>query len=484
MDIRALPSFGDIAAEDDQTLLDYFLSTDAAQSIQDSRTIVVLGRKGSGKTALVRYFTEGTNNRGHVALNLRDYPWTSHARLVDAGASQVEAYTASWRLLIAVRLASLAVEIAGVKFTDTLRDLRKFLQQNYGGSSPRIGDVIRPSALNLRNISLAPAVLGNQLGSLQLDRRDRGKQFGLEANALSNSLLSTSVTALRELQQSAAYLHFDELDHGLDRIDSERAQMLGGLILAIREIERGYGANNFRMRPVMYLRSDIWDQLTFSDKNKITQTSALELKWSSSQLQEMVNVRLRRRFSSSVTWDDFDDQQRMRGSQSKWNHMLARTFLRPRDVIRFLNSALVQTRRNSNQDCPGCFSNRNITASRDEYSTYLKMELDDEIMPHWPHWGEALQACSSIETITFKRDQFENVYESRRSSSNEVDAGRALGLLYRFSVIGCEKRSGYGGSSWSYQYENPDIGFDPSAPIYKVHIGLKEYARLKEEREV
>jgi hypothetical protein len=483
LNIQDLASFGDIAAEDDSALLDYFLSTYAAQNIRDGRVIIVLGRKGSGKTALVRHFAEGPANRGNVALNLRDYPWAAHARLVDSGASPVEAYTASWRLLIAVSLASMAVDLAGVRHTDTLRDLRAFLSQNYGGASPQLSDIIRPKKLRVAAATIAPSVLGNQLGSLSLDREDGGAQFGLEANAVADALLHAAMVALREVEVPRVYLHFDELDHGLDSIDVDRGRLLIGLVLAIREVARRYREDSFQACPVMYLRSDIWDQLTFSDKNKVSQTSALELKWSSDELQRMVNVRLERKFGSGMAWDDFDDHQKMRGSQTKWNHMLARTFLRPRDVIRFLNSALEQSRRNSNSECPGKFSNRNITDSREDYSSYLKSELDDEIIPHWPHWAEALQACSSIETITFKREQFEEAYGKRRSSENEVGAGSALSLLYRFSVIGCEKRSGYGGSSWSYQYENPDIGFDPSAPRFKVHIGLKEYARLKEERE-
>lgn len=57
-----------------------------------------------------------------------------------------------------------------------------------------------------------------------------------------------------------------------------------------------------------------------------------------------------------------------------------------------------------------------------------------------------------------------------------------LELLYRFSVIGYERRSGYGGSSWAFQYTNPEAGWDNGAMKFKVHLGLKEYAKLREER--
>lgn len=63
-----------------------------------------------------------------------------------------------------------------------------------------------------------------------------------------------------------------------------------------------------------------------------------------------------------------------------------------------------------------------------------------------------------------------------------MDAEHALDTLYRFSVIGYEKRSGYGGTSWAFFYTDPDAAWDLFASRFKVHIGLKEFARLREER--
>ena len=129
------------------------------------------------------------------------------------------------------------------------------------------------------------------------------------------------------------------------------------------------------------------------------------------------------------------------------------------------------------------FENPDIVDARVEYSTYLKRELDDEILPHWPQWEEAVQALSAISTLTFERADFEREYEVKRSASNAVSATDALAFLYRFSVIGYEKRSGYGGTSWVFQYSDPQAGWDAAANRFKVHLGLKEYAKLSETRQ-
>jgi hypothetical protein len=49
--------------------------------------------------------------------------------------------------------------------------------------------------------------------------------------------------------------------------------------------------------------------------------------------------------------------------------------------------------------------------------------------------------------ITFDREDFVKEYEERRTHDNPVSNDDALELLYRFSVIGYSRRSGYGGSS-------------------------------------
>ncbi len=74
VDLRNLASFGDVAAEDD-AVLDYFLKTEAVKEIRRNEALLALGRKGSGKTALVRYFAAESGSLASRSLNLGGYPW-------------------------------------------------------------------------------------------------------------------------------------------------------------------------------------------------------------------------------------------------------------------------------------------------------------------------------------------------------------------------------------------------------------------------
>ena len=478
--LSAFDSFGDVAAETD-AVLDYFLATRAVEMIEDGSAFMALGRKGTGKTALVRYFTEGVQRKsGSRSLNLRGYPWNVHASRIDHGASDIEAYVSAWRYLIAIQLSSLVLEHQDSWKSLHSKTLEKFLNDNYGGVSPQLSEILRPARLTLSKLSFSPSVMGNQIGGIELDRRGKDHNFGVELNALTTAIMSAVINVAKDTGQRHLRLHFDELDQGMAKIDDRRAQMLVGLVLAARDVRREAENENVAVSPIVYLRTDLWDELRFSDKNKISQSTALHIVWNSENLLDLVENRLKAKLGSNACWDDIAEPDLMRGSQKKWDHILARTFLRPRDVIQFLNIVLAQAKKRNAE--PTHLTTKDIIASRDEYSRYLKQELDDEIGSHWPEWEEAIQALSAISTITFERAEFEKEYSNRRSYKNSVTVEEALALLYRFSVIGYSRRSGYGGSGWAFQYTDPEAGWDSGANRFKVHPGLKEYAKLREKR--
>ncbi len=479
--LRNIASFGDVAAEDD-AVLEYFLATDAVARIQNNQAFLVLGRKGAGKTAIVRHFTEGVAAPRSKALSLRGYPWNIHAQRLDRGVSEVEAYVCSWRYVMALEFASKVLKDSDRPQHDKVKALAAFFQDNYGGPAPALADILRPRRLRLSKCSLQPSVLGNQLGGVELERGAGDFQLGVELNALSTSVLQTSYDIVANESLGPYVLHFDELDQGLTAGDETRSKMLIGLILAARDIRRECKQVGSPIIPVVYLRTDLWDDLEFSDKNKLSQTLALSLEWTSETLIALINERLKAKIAPEAEWNEIVEPDLMRGSQTKWNHILARTFQRPRDVIHFLNASLKEAKKRCVD--PLLLTNQDIVNSRELYSAYLKKELDDEILPHWAKWEQALQACSAISTITFARDDFVREYNNRRSKDNDVGPDDALELLYRFSVIGYARRSGYGGSSWAFQYTDLQAGWDNSATRFKVHLGLKEYAKLREERQI
>jgi energy-coupling factor transporter ATP-binding protein EcfA2 len=479
---RKLTTFGEVAAEED-AVLQYFLKTPAVKEISDGKILLVLGRKGSGKTALVRHFTEGAGSKNSRALTLGQYPWKTHEQKADSTVNEVDAYMESWRYLIATQIASIVLASPNIDLTTPeAESLLEFFAVNYGSSSPELGDILRPTMLKLSKASFEPQVMGNKLGSVTLERSN--PQVGRELKALTDALLSSVEIIGQQNGIKQIFLHFDELDRGLVFLDDARKNLLIGLVIAAREVAKKCNGNQLKCIPVVYLRTDLWDELKFSDKNKITQgKKTLSLEWAPQSLADLINERIKAAVGRDGNWGTISSPSLLRGSQNKWSHIIARTFLRPRDVISFLNASLdVAVTRKVKDDFPLIIENSDIVGAREKYSSYLKKELEDEIGPHWSHWTDALKAFSSIATVTFKLDLFRAEYDKRKSAKNSLTADEALEKLYEFSVIGFERRSGYGGTSWIFQYTHPDAGWDREATSFKVHTGLKEVAKLREER--
>lgn len=475
--LQSIGTFGDGSAEDDDSVLSYFLKTDAVEEIEVGKRFVVIGRKGSGKTALVKYFSQSHKSYISESPSLRDYPWNLHASRKNLGASDIESYVSSWRFLIAVKANSALIAKKGVKLqTDSQLAAREFLTSNYGVVVPNLRDILAIKKVKITKRIIAPRFAGISVGSIELEGKDG---VSADLDVLTDALLLNAATICGQIGVDYASLHFDELDQGLSRLDDNHKQMITGLILASRSI-RTTKEIGHKIRPVCYVRTDIWDEISFSDKNKISQSSAVNLEWDSDTLLEMINERIKVKLGRNYSWEDLDDEGLIRGKQSKWSHIISRTFLRPRDVIQFLNYATVAAVKA--YSASDFFDNDDIQKARTPYSKYLKQELDDEIGPHWPQWNEALQACSEMSRLTFSKDKFIEVYNKRKSKENDITAEDALELLYNYSVIGYRQGIGKGGSGWVFQYTDPDAGWDNGAKNFKVHLGLKEFAKLREDR--
>jgi hypothetical protein len=129
--------------------------------------------------------------------------------------------------------------------------------------------------------------------------------------------------------------------------------------------------------------------------------------------------------------------------------------------------------------------NKHIAAARPSYSEYLVGELDDEIHEISEDWRRYLDVLRRVHTLRFQRDAFDTAFEALKLQRLDLSVDDALELLYRFSIIGFTKigGGGYGGSAVAFRYRSPTVSFDPAAPYFSVHLGLKEALELVEAGE-
>ena len=184
--------------------------------------------------------------------------------------------------------------------------------------------------------------------------------------------------------------------------------------------------------------------------------------------------------SSPVTWEDFfDEDHQMTGRQSKYHYMRDRTFLRPRDMIKFCNETLSAFK--ITDSAAAKFENKHILDAQPSYSDYLYRELEDEIHKHLPNYEFYVEVLKNLEALQFTREDFLEAWQKRKlllSGDDKPDL--AMKQLYEFSVIGFySPGGGGGGAEYVWKYRDQKSTFNENATQFRVHPGFKDVLGLK-----
>jgi len=483
-------NFGAHDADSDALLYQCFDDHEAYQSILTLSKFLILGRKGAGKTAIFRKLLDTHKSNflsyGHT---FTDYPWEHHAKQKRTGVPEAEAYLHSWTYLILMSLAKILLNMdQSLPYKDSDMDrlvsVERFVIDSYGSRDPDLTEIFKPNKiLKIKphlSINLGAVAGGVNIESLSIDNLPR---FIPEVNkAVSEHLLEAANPEHRY------HICFDQLDLDFDPHNTDYKQRLIGLILAARRLNTRAKEMGKRILVSIFLRSDIYDILQFEDKNKITENDSTRIEWDTSHTQHTLRELMERRFTvllgdngNRVAWSDVFSGQEMTSRQKQYDYILARTFSRPRDMIKFCNEVLSSYKRRAKADAQNHFTNDDILGARSEFSVYLLNEIDDELHKQLPSYKKYLELLRAIGFIHFLRGTFDEVHR-RRAKEFGIDesASDVLRGLFRFSIIGFRKTGGRsGGSEWIFSYLEPRMLFDEEATQLRVHYGLIEVLDLK-----
>ena len=483
-------AFGGIDADNDPLLDRCFETHRAYLDARSHSKTVILGRKGSGKTAIFRQFVkiaDGlTHSSGHV---FSDYPWHYHAKQRQTGVPEEHCYVNSWEYLIYIALAKLLLreettQSWSAATTHHIAILKSFISDTYGSTDPDLSTIFYPE-MTVK----VKAELGVNLKLVNAK---------LTGEAISMEYLPTVVSDInKRLQQIIVesanpdrhyFVCFDELDLGFSLETKDYKSHVTGLLIAARKINTAARQANKNMSVIVFLRDDIYNMLHFEDKNKITVGSVSLIEWDVEKGGPSLKSIAERRFSEIFnidqqgSWSEiFDETKEMSSRQTKYSHIVDRTFLRPRDIIQFLNEIL-RVHRQANDGQASKFNNRNVIAARLRYSQYLLDELDDEIRKHHPDYKKYLEIFKTIGSLQFSLLDLEAALNRRSDLGlKETSPRQLLSNLFEFSVIGFYKPggAGYGGADYVWRHKDRRIQFNDNASSYRVHPGLMEVLGLK-----
>ena len=410
---------------------------------------MIIGKKGSGKTAIFKkLITTKEHDFFAFGHTFSDYPWHYHECQARVGIPDFDKYTQSWKYLILLSAAKVALNqdqslpVDASTMEDLVR-LESFVVDTYGSRDPDMSQVFSPT----KRLKLKPY--------FELDWKIL--KAGISPEAVPVSELPTIVqevnaaftrTLLRCLNREHKYfIAFDQLDLGFDPNSPEYANRLIGLLLASRDINLAARDAGVKLFVVVFLRDDIYDCLHFEDKNKMTENFVSLIEWDTPRTKKTLKALMERRFKivlgddthTSVSWDAvFNETREMPGHQTKYEHMRDRTYLRPRDIIKFTNCALACYReragRTAGADHPIKLDNGDVHNARVEYSEYFLREIDDEVHKHMPDYEKQLDVLRALGKWQFEKEEFVKPfklqYPESQSSPEEI-----LERLYDYSLV-------------------------------------------------
>jgi hypothetical protein len=385
-------SIGDPRAENEMPTLGlYYLKTDQFERTVRGEANLVVGRKGSGKTALFiqvrdkiradkRNVVVDLKPEGYQLIKLKEDILT----YLSAGARQ-HLITAFWEYLILLEVAYKLLEKDQniYRHNHDLHDLYVKLKTTY-----QIAEFSSEGDFSERLTNLSNNLIEKYKGKFGTADAQR-----LTAAQVTELLYKHDIRDLMALiseyleRKKSVWVLFDNLDkgwstHGVDVID---AIVLRCLVDAGRKIEREMRRDDHDFHCVVFIRNDVYDHL-MKNSSDYGKESRAALDWNDpDMLREMLRLRLVNGMQGKLDTYDFQTVWRelcvshFRGEESS-AYIIERSLLRPRNVLKMFNHCRGFATNFGRQKISDPDIDKGITA----YSQDLLEELDRELTDVYP----------------------------------------------------------------------------------------------------
>lgn len=470
---RALPGtlelldLGDVAAENEiRGLRDYFVRTGQFRQAIQGHARLVIGRKGSGKTAIF-YEARDYAKRGHESLVLdmkpdgHQFTKLREAVLSELSTGQQEhTITAFWTFIL---LAEIAQKVLAEDFRWAHRDpdrLRRYqaLEDVFLELGLASGD-----DLSQRLLRLVDRLIARFGAHGDISVRDDLTElvFGRDIQSLSETT-SDYLTA----EKSDVWLLLDNIDKSwvARGTTSEDMMIVRGLLEATRKLERQLEQHSVEFNCLVFLRTDIFDHLTreIPDRGKDT---PVRLDWDDADVFKEI---IKRRIQASTEIEgDFDAIWRAVctdrvGAEDSFGYILSRTLLRPRDLLTFVQRA-VEVALNRGHSF---ITAEDIKQAEQSYSEDMLLALVFEIQDTHPGLSDSLYGFHGRHGGISSEDARATLSLAGISDS---DISASLDLLLWFGFLGARLKAS-GDETYSHE-----VRFNLRRLTHPIDQGNSEY---------
>jgi len=324
-------SFGKLAAEReiDEGLKQYFLETGTFVRLKDASRSILLGNRGTGKSAIVKMLVDFYKQKNWLVVELtpEDYSYEMLQKCSNAELEgtwvKASSYTAAWKYLIYVIAMKCYINDSDTIVKSQANNIYQYIRNNHKGYKTQgHWDVFINYIKRIEGIKIGPYEAGIKTRQLQdLFKLEEITELLENLKALTN-------------RKPIVFL-IDELDKGWDASEDAKA-FVGGLFQA--SITLNQLSSNFRV--IVSLRRELYDNipLLYEDYQKYNDTFEV-IEWDKSSLFKLITKRIGfslsqlEKKSDLVKWNTvFTDQ--INGKES-YEYIIERTLNRPRELIQF-----------------------------------------------------------------------------------------------------------------------------------------------------
>ncbi|BEM82123.1 hypothetical protein SME41J_14470 [Serratia marcescens] len=490
MDIKDwLPEF-QVSAETDHELQSYFFKLPAVKDVIESQAWLVLGRKGTGKTAIYEYIKKSTkatlNGYNAICLNFSDYPWPAHQLYKDSMAGELSAYQKSWMYLFYIKAIAKLVEIKNGKDEPLNAELKwadKYIKTIFGSPDPSLKEVLLSKIVRLKSVK-GPSV---SLDEISLDSGEVSLEDVADSAQLKQKLRSNAFTLLRYFEKifkdnignEKIIIVLDQLDENwLEGQIEEYSKVLINLLNVCRNFSSDGELSN-KLKVVPFLRTDIYQSLRFNDKNKLLQDSSITISWNEENLDEMFYERIRKYNPKGLSLSDSRARSGkvfevafVRQGTPPFKYICRRSFFRPRDIIVYFNKIRACHKPNAS----GLYTSNELYEADREASISVYNEVIDEWSNQFPQIESLLTVLQAIQVETFSFEEFSKKCMAEFPNISDGVIKKYISFLFDNSLIGQKKQG-----RWEYVSSMPNLKINIQNE-FRTHHALKYRLHLIESR--
>lgn len=468
--------FGKDDAETDFTgsglLKECFLKTGVYDLIKARKKTLVIGRKGSGKSALCLMLNRQLGSEVKLASSIVTPDAISAdeiRRFEMVGVNEQQSKKLVWQYVFLIQICKFLLSITRQMWTSEsdwppeVKKVRQFLIDNQEvddlNFQEKFWKVISRISTTLK--------LGAFGSSLDLSVKD-SPNAGLQLSTQLDFLESWLTPLLRQLQeQHRLYILVDKIDE-IWSDDPSSKHMAVGLLMAAKDITVKFE----QVSCIVFLRSDIYEQLHFFDKDKLRGDEEAIL-WTRETLPELVLARAKistgnLTMTANQLWSQYFPAQVQQMPTADF--ILSNTLMRPRDVIQLCNLCTDLARR---ENCRSVLE-KHVLQALDLYSSWKLNDLIGEYWVNYPFLNDLLLLFTNI-SFVLPRKRLEEMYEHLQdvlkgrypSYTTVLGTDAILNILYAVGFLGVQRNQ-----ETLYYYKVPGT-VEASDNIFVVHPAFR-----------